>query len=277
MRIAVAVIHGMGTEEKFFSVEMKHRIVESYVKGAEGRLDDDIIFQEIYWGDLVKDLHSELVENANYKGDLSYMNLRELFVDYMGTATVYRERLYGAIHNRVKEGLAGLSGHRRVNVDKTPLVILAHSFGSVIMSDYIYDTQKKSKQGEASSLSNFEQFKTLAGLITFGSPLAIQSMLGGDFEKPIEICGEMLDKDTAEKVKWLNFYDKDDIIAYPLKQLNEQYKAIISEDLEINVGSAATSWNPACHSGYWEDKDFYKPVAHYIGELRGEHKSWERD
>ncbi len=276
MRIAVAVIHGMGTEEKFFSVEMKHRIVEEYVKGGDNRLDDDIIFQEIYWGDLVKDLHTQLLKNVNYNKDLSYMNLRELFVDYMGTALAYREHLYSAIHERVRESLGRLSGHKRVDVDKTPLVVLAHSFGSVIMSDYIYDIQKKAAAGDSQGLSNFEQFKTMAGFITFGSPLAIQSMLGGDFDKPINVVGEMLDDDIKQKVRWDNYYDKDDVIAYPLKHLNKSYEDVVTGDFEINVGSAAKSWNPACHDGYWEDKDFFKPVAHYIGELRGEYKAWER-
>lgn len=69
-------------------------------------------------------------------------------------------------------------------------------------------------------------------------------------------------------VRWLNFYDKDDIIAYPLKGLSEHYAAAVSDEQEINVGSAATSWNPSCHNGYWEDPDFYKPVARYLGELR---------
>ena len=39
------------------------------------------------------------------------------------------------------------------------------------------------------------------------------------------------------------------------------------EDREINVGSPATSWNPAAHAAYWTDADFTSPVAGYLGIL----------
>ena len=141
MKLAIAVIHGMGSENQHFSVELKHRITEEYVNEAEGRMEDDLIFQEIYWGDLVKEQQQSLLKRANYKNDLTYMNLRELFVDYLGASLSYRASLYDVIHSRVRNNLSKLCEHRRVDPDKTPLVIMAHSFGSVIMSDYIYDIQ----------------------------------------------------------------------------------------------------------------------------------------
>ena len=78
-----------------------------------------------------------------------------------------------------------------------------------------------------------------------------------------------------KRARWYNFYDKDDIIAYPLKGLSEEFNSNVHGDFEINVDSAATSWNPACHTGYWEDKDFYRPVADFIGELRAPHSFWQ--
>ncbi len=82
MKLAIAVIHGMGSEDQFFSVELKHRITEEYVSEEEGRHEDDLIWQEIYWGDLVKDQQQSLLKRANYKKDLTYLNLRELLVDH---------------------------------------------------------------------------------------------------------------------------------------------------------------------------------------------------
>ena len=279
MKLAIAVIHGMGSEDQFFSVELKHRITEEYVNEEEGRLEDDLIFQEIYWGDLVKDQQQSFLKKANYKNDLTYLNLRELFVDHLGAALAYRTSMYEAIHDRVRLNLAKLCNHRRVDPEKTPLVILAHSFGSVIMSDYIYDMQKKQAEaadGKIEGTSGFEQFNTLAGFITFGTPMALYSLQQDSaFEKPIKIVGSSLPDKIKERVKWTNYYDKDDIIAYPLKGINETYNSLVEGDYEINVGSAATSWNPACHNGYWEDKDFYKPVAAYFSELRAEHTFWK--
>ena len=279
MKLAIAVIHGMGSEDQFFSVELKHRITEQYVNFEEGRMEEDLIFQELHWGDLIKEQQQSLLTKVNYKKDLTYMNLRELFVDYVGATLAYRKSLYEIIQNRVKDNLSQLCSHKRVDPDNTPLVVLAHSFGSVIMSDYIYDLQKKQAEatdGKIAGISNLEQFRTLAGFITFGSPMAMFSLQdSSDFSKPINVVGADLPEKLQERVKWDNYYDKDDILAYPLKGINDTYNDVVDGDYEINVGSAATSWNPACHNGYWEDKDFYKPVAKYLAELQAEHTFWK--
>ncbi len=272
-RLAIAVIHGLGSEEEFYSVELKHRITEEYVKGAEGRLEDDLLFFEIYWADLVRDELESFRNKANYKGDLAYQNLRQIMTDTQAVALLYTPgtEFYEAINNRIKDGMRKFASHRRVIPEETPLVVLAHSYGGVMMSHFI-----RSMQNGESQLSNFETMKTLAGYITFGNPQGLYTMQGLDSElgHSCKITGEALPVDLAKRARWYNFYDKDDIVAYPLKGLSDEFNANVDGDFEINVGSAATSWNPACHTGYWEDKDFYKPVAEFIGELRAPHSFW---
>ncbi|MEE4245244.1 MAG: hypothetical protein V2I33_07520, partial [Kangiellaceae bacterium] len=94
-------------------------------------------------------------------------------------------------------------------------------------------------------------------------------------QTPMKVAGDALPEDFAQRAKWLNFYDKDDIVAYPIKGINDQYGEAVDGDYEINVGNAATSWNPACHNGYWEDKDFIKPVAKFLGEVLEKHEIWD--
>ena len=271
--IAVAVVHGMGSADQHYSVELKHRVTEAYVRAGKDRSEDDLVWQEVYWGDLVQEQHARTLKAVNYKNDLAYPGLRELFVDYLGTSLAYRPQsgypMYPLLHARIKAQLAQLGSHRRIHPERTPLVVLAHSFGSVIMSNYIYDLQIEQARlgGLVPGLTPFEQFHTFAGLITFGSPLAIYADQPGDFNRAIRVHGPGLTAAQNAVIKWLNFYDKDDIIAYPLKGINAAYAQAVSDDIEINVGSAATSWNPGCHNGYWEDPDFYRPVAHYLGEL----------
>lgn len=273
-RLAIAVIHGLGSEEEFYSVELKHRITEEYVKGAEGRLEDDLLFFEIYWADLVRDELEAFRKKANYKGDLAYQNLRQIMTDTQALALLYTPgtEVYESINNRIKDGMRKFSSHRRVNPDETPLLVLAHSYGGVMMSHFI-----KSMQESNSQLSNFETMKTLVGYVTFGNPQGMYTLNGLDSElgHSCKITGEALPADLAKRSRWYNFYDKDDIVAYPLKGLSEEFDKNVDGDFEINVGSAATSWNPACHTGYWEDKDFYKPVADFIGELRAPHSFWD--
>jgi len=273
-QLAVAVVHGMGSADQHYSVELKHQVTESYVRGGKGRSEDELVWQEIYWGDLVQERNAHTLKAVNYNNDLAYPNLRELFVDYLGTSLAYRPQsgypMYPALHARIKQQLARLASHRRIDSQQTPLVVLAHSFGSVILSNYIYDLQIEQARigGLVPGLSAFEQFHTLAGFITFGSPMAVYANQPGDFNRAIRVVGAGVPVAMKEQIKWLNFYDKDDIIAYPLKGINEAYAQAVTEDIEINVGSAATSWNPGCHNGYWEDPDFVRPVARYLGELR---------
>lgn len=270
--IAVAVLHGISSEEEHYSVELKHRVTEAYVATAKGHTEEDLIWQEIYWGDLLREQQLELVRAVNYRNDLAYPNLREWILDYMSTALLYRagSPLYQQIHTRIQAQITRMAHHRRVDAESTPLVVLAHSFGAVIAAHYMADVQRGqwAKPAPAGvSVTPFERFDTIAGLITFGSPLAIWANQYGPI--PLSYAGPNLSPVIAQKARWLNFYDKDDIIAYPMKGLSDYYAEKVSAEFEVNVGSARTSWNPACHNGYWDDPDFYKPVAAYLGDLRG--------
>jgi hypothetical protein len=283
MKLAVAIIHGLGTEEQFFSVELKHRIVEQYLALHTSHNEDDLIFQEIFWGDLVSDSVEQLKEKVNYKNDLAYQELRRNFIDYLGVSHAYRDGirndLYKDIHKRIRKRLTKLANTRRVEGDSTPLIVLAHSFGGVIMSDYIWDMRKQqaASNKDLENLSALEQFDTFSGFVTFGNPMALFAATNpAEFTSPIVVKGAALEKGYQAMARWYNFYDKDDVVAYPLKGLNDEYKDVVAEDIEINVGSAATSWNPNCHSGYWEDLDFYKPVAKFLGELQAETALWKK-
>lgn len=284
-RLAVAIIHGIGSEDKHYSTEFKHRVVERYLKGnklrsnGNNRREDDLLFHEIYWGDLLQQINDDLLQRLDYRNELTYTSVRQLFIDYMNLGLAYDRNadsgLYQAIHGRISDSMKKLAAHHHVDPDSTPVVLLAHSFGSVIMSHYIQDLNQAKNDEKNRQLSNLERFETLAGIITCGSPLAIYDSLTERLPSPINKSGKALDTHLAEQVKWLNFYDKDDIVAYPMKNINQAYKDAVTEDYEINVGSAATSWNPACHTGYWEDKDFYRPVADYLGELRTVDEYWD--
>jgi hypothetical protein len=67
--------------------------------------------------------------------------------------------------------------------------------------------------------------------------------------------------------EWVNFYDKDDVIGWPLRQLNADYAKRVTEDREVNVGGVMTSWNPAAHIGYWRDNDVTAPIAEGLARV----------
>ena len=63
-------------------------------------------------------------------------------------------------------------------------------------------------------------------------------------------------KQRKEALKWLNYFDADDILGYPLKPINAAYSRAVNEDVQIQTGSIL-----GAHTGYWTDNRFTKPVA----------------
>jgi hypothetical protein len=49
---------------------------------------------------------------------------------------------------------------------------------------------------------------------------------------------------VATKARWLNYYDKDDVLGYPLKPISPSYNAIVNED-----------------------NDFTRPVAQFLADF----------
>ena len=60
---------------------------------------------------------------------------------------------------------------------------------------------------------------------------------------------------------WYNYYDRDDFLSWPLKQLSASYYAQVT-DYEINTGLYVGH-----HEKYWDDNDFTKPLAQKLNEL----------
>ena len=146
--------------------------------------------------------------------------------------------------------------------ESVPLIVMAHSLGGHIMSNFIWDRQKSPPAG----LSDFEKMKTLAGMVTFGCNIPLYTFA---YKKvvPIKFPAPGLKKPIRDKAKWLNFFDPDDILGWPLKPLSTGYREVVTKDVPINVGGWLASWNPASHSGYWTDNDFTKPVSRFIASL----------
>ena len=83
---------------------------------------------------------------------------------------------------------------------------------------------------------------------------------------------------------WLNYYDKDDVLGWPLADLSEPYAALVS-DIEVNVtggfwGWLAASWNPLSHNLYWQDKQIQQAICGQLANIAklvsGKHKFFSK-
>ena len=141
--------------------------------------------------------------------------------------------------------------------------MISHSLGSVIASNFFYDLQFSSRGHRlvVDPEAPLERGELLTLFYTLGTTLPLWSMRYRDFDRPIEVPSVQL-KHYHDRLlgEWVNFYDKDDILAYPLKGINEEYDRTVRNDISVNVGNWLTSWNPLSHSGYF----YSKPILEYI-------------
>jgi hypothetical protein len=149
------------------------------------------------------------------KERLSVRGLLRYFVGYMGDAVAYSKLAYppdkyGEIQHRfaasIRRAAEGTGG------EEARLTLIAHSLGTVIASDGLYDLLKAQA---------FPANLRLANVFTLGSPIALYALRYGlaNFTKPIR------------PEVWVNFYYPQDVIGYPLKPLNEAYAQAVTEDV----------------------------------------------
>lgn len=68
-------------------------------------------------------------------------------------------------------------------------------------------------------------------------------------------------------VKWLNFFDPDDVLGYPLKPLSPKHQRAVGRDAAINAGGIAAGGNPMSHSRYRSDNAFTESAAKFLEGL----------
>jgi hypothetical protein len=274
-KVAVALFHGIGSPEPTFAESMVQHLRSGTVPP-----EFDVVCQRIHWGPVLQDQQDELSRRINQDANLKWRGLRDFVIDSLGDAVSYHpttsnRETYDTLHLRVAEQLFELGeavGH------DTPLCVVAHSFGSVIASNYFYDLQQHERSEPpkpflSSALraqvqtSPLAQGKTLAMFVTLGSPLALWSMRHGDFDKPINVPSWAFRARFPQiEGAWLNFYDANDVFAYPLGQLNQTYANLVA-DVPVSVGGLLTGWNPLSHCRYWRDRNVIQSVAVAVRDL----------
>ncbi len=275
-KLAIAIVHGMGSHKDDQDDNQVHLFAKPMIEELKKRLKkeekdpDQIAWKTIYWADVLEGPEMEYFNKIKQETEVDAIRLRKFVITALGDASGYRKvddsgkATYQRVHERVRDAIKELY-ENELESNSTPLIILAHSLGSHVMSNYIYDLQKPAIDAPSVS-SNFEKMHTLVGLVTFGCNIPLFTFAYETIE-PIKFPAQQLPEDIKEKSKWLNFYDPDDILGYPLKPICEAYNDVVDADNAINVGGIFTSWNPLSHTQYWTDNSFTKPVSTFISDF----------
>ncbi len=125
--------------------------------------------------------------------------------------------------------------------------MIAHSLGTVISSDFVYDQLK--------GTGVLHQRFLFSNFFTLGSPIALFALQYGIelFKSPIRL--------ECKDGKWINIFDLDDPVAYPLKNLNQAYDAAVNVDYEVNTGGFGIS-----HTRYFQNQIVQELIAQKLAQ-----------
>jgi hypothetical protein len=262
IEVGVLIIHGMGSQTPAFADPMIKELRER-ISGLN-KDQEKVAFRSVYWADILEGRQLKYLRDAESTGDIDFKGLRRFMLTAFGDASAYRKvdsdvnTTYDEIHDRIKVEVKDMYENDLGSKPK-PLIVLAHSLGGHIMSNYIWDMQKLKNP----DLSPFERMNYVTGIVTFGCNIPFFTFA---YRKivPIRFPHPRLPAALKAKAKWFNFYDPDDVLGYPLKAICEAYNDVVDDDIAINVGGILASWNPMSHCEYWTDNDLTRPVASFI-------------
>ena len=265
-KVGVLLVHGLGAVADDFAHDTIQELREKV--SGRGLNREEIAWESVYWAPLLSERENRLWVDLSADYDLNWAKLRKFFINAFGSSNAYHstsgrrgefyQQLHDLVHHSLKELRTKLGGDR-------PLIVIAHSLGSEIISNYIWDRQS-GKEVERYGATAFERMETLAGLVTLGSSIPLATVACQEIAS-IKFPPPQLPEKLARRAKWLNFYDSDDVLGWPLKPLSASYSEAVTEDIEVSVGNILNSWNPANHLGYWTDASVMKPVGYLVASI----------
>jgi hypothetical protein len=274
MKLAAVMIHGIGGSAENWAQEPIRRLNEKILAQlkailkdkAPAEISDVLVVKSVYWKTALQKPQNELqavlaryfgwvLQGLNFWENL-FKSIFKLFYKYQNMiVTLFIGDIVGYM---AKEGKLGIE----IKIDaamealaaeapekEIPLTFISHSLGTVIASNYIYD---KMDDHRKNGVNRMDERFIFSNMFTAGSPIALFSMkFNGpeSFNRPIEV--------ENPNGRWVNFLDKDDPIAMPLRLLNSSYKKAVSSDYQVNTG---WFWSKA-HTEYFTKSNTLDLIA----------------
>ena len=289
-KIAIAAIHGIGLANPEWKDETSRKFISRMTKPLIGEFarirgetfeeaKSKLVIKPIYWADVVQELSDKLSRRLNLDSLSNPLQLRDFVFHYLGDAIAYsnsypdsiadsdsdRKEVYKNIHQIFTKTLTDLVIEAG---EKAPLCIISHSLGAVIASNYVWDLQRNNPIVDIGD-TPLEKGETLNLFYTLGTQIPLWSMSYKDFGTPIEMPSPQLGNHYPGLTgEWINFFDKDDVLGYPLQNINGDYSRVVV-DRQVNAGNPFSNWTLFSHNSYWKDDEVIEPIAQALV------KTWE--
>ena len=286
--VVLITVHGMGETPPDYSADLGQRL-----HAAIGpRFISHVDMRAVYYQTILQPNEAEVWDRITSKdtatGAVHFAYLRKFLLFGFGDAAGLENRKEdnGSVYELAQMEIAKtLLDAFRANGPNTPVILLAHSLGCQVLSSYIYDAQKaqsglpvsagvwrdidhwsRALQGRnlTAAERNFLACGTALGWITTGCNIPI--FVAAHKQMTIIPIAP-----PRQSFKWLNLYDPDDVLGWPLQPLSEGYRQLV-EDRAINAGRGVfdlivRSWNPLSHEVYWRDAEVVRAIAQMLTQL----------
>jgi len=257
-KLGMLIVHGQGSPEASYADRLTRRL--------SARLKeqwDDVEFRACHWSPILQQQQDRTWDRLRKNGNMGFKPVRRWVLSNLGDPACYlagffREDppIYKQIHETVRGSLAEIEN--KIG-GAAPLMVLAPSLGSIIVSNYFWDESHGHRIGQ----TPFQRMETLTSLITYGSTIPL-------FLPPtepiqcIEFPSPQLPPHLRPVARWTNVFDSQDLLGYPLNDIWDEKHGTKIDDQTIDAGPLLVSWTPFSHNFYEEDDDFLKIVTDQV-------------
>lgn len=263
--VAIITLHGMGEEKPNYYKKLEKKLTK-YV--GKDLWDQKVCFKPVFYQSLLQGNQDEYWDKIDDKYSLKWDFLREFMLSSFSDASSIEHSLsrgavlYKAVHRQIAEAFdhcfdkcLGNPGERL-----KPVFVIAHSLGGEQISNYIWDAMNhkhffEGGVGVGTDKQRYRRLESCVQLITTGCNIPI---FKAGMKEP-EVF-----KQPNDDFKWINYFDRHDVLAYPIRDMSDHFEQSWIVDKKVKVGSFKTGWNPLSHGGYWKDKEVVKPLADEI-------------
>jgi hypothetical protein len=281
-QVALIAVHGMGETLPDYADGLI-----TLLRGRLGALANQVVMRSVYYQGILHANQRMVWDRTAATGQVRYDALRKFVLYGLGDAAGLetRKEIPGSVYEQAQGEIATTLLSAHAARPGMPVVFVAHSLGGQVLSSYLYDAQKAEagKPVGAGIWRNIDAWATAqlgrpltaselvfigggtcAGLVTTGCNIPI--FVAAHQEMHIIPIAP-----PTSLFKWINYYDPDDVLGWPLQPLSGGYRALV-EDRAINAGGGVgdllmRSWNPLAHNTYWDDDAVLGAIAAMLRRL----------
>jgi hypothetical protein len=264
--IAVLIIHGMGKFDADFYEPFAKRIRDQFSEEEKAHLFVD----GCWWDDITQPMQKHVMQTL--PTNIWWRGLHEFVIDRLGDPVSYlssyftnaptvanSDSFYRRIHDRVLESLRRLEASAGSDAH---LMVLAHSLGSVIVTNYRWDAEHGRAKTSEQPVTRMEKMQSLMSLMTYGSNIPLFIGVNPDSEPVTSITFPITGNDERLS-HWDNLYSPCDVLGWPLANLWNANMPKIDEQCRM-IGpwwKIWRRWTPITHVDYDIDRKFLRLIA----------------